>query len=68
MSDDTESPEVLSPACIYHRQTFADTFFTEHDLTYVARHMRECASCEKFIGREINQQDKNTQAAELPGT
>ena len=64
MPGDIISSELIPPACRFFREIIADQHMTSHDLGLVARHTKECASCENVIGQMIHEKIESNMQAE----
>lgn len=69
MSDVSFSSDVTPPVCHFFRDVFADPYMTEHDISLVANHTRQCSDCRDIIGQMVNIKVKsNKQADASSGT
>ncbi len=68
MSGEWVSPDTVPPVCKFFRDVIADSELTEHDITVVAQHTRECAGCEATIGQMIHEKIQSNKQAEASGT
>lgn len=67
MSGEVVSSDLVPPACRFFREIIADSDMTEHDLSLVARHTKECKDCRTVIGQMINEKIESNKQAEASG-
>lgn len=63
------SPDVVPPACRFFREIVTDPNLTDHDISIMAQHTKDCANCEDAIGRIIHDKiESNKRADTASGT